>query len=78
MSERTFHTVVTAALLHDIGKFLQCGNFGNLSPMGKHPEVSRDFVNSWGDFFGRFCDVPLLAELLLSRKKINSLAGIEI
>ena len=64
MSERAFQTVITAGLLHDIGKFLQRGDFGQLSPTGKHPEVSRDFVNAWSDFFARFCDASLLAELV--------------
>lgn len=64
MEQIRFQTVITAGLLHDIGKFLQRGDFGPLNATGKHPQVSRDFIMSWRDFFGKFCDVDLLAELV--------------
>ena len=64
MEERKFQTVITAGLLHDIGKFVQRGDFGSLSATGKHPQVSRDFVMTWKEFFGRFCEIDLLAELV--------------
>ena len=50
--------------MHDIGKFVQRGDFGPLSATGKHPAISRDFVMSWSAYFGKFCDVDLLAELV--------------
>ncbi|MBT9142422.1 MAG: CRISPR-associated protein Cas10/Csm1 [Dehalococcoidia bacterium] len=59
-----FQTIVTAGLLHDIGKFLQRGDFGALTVTGKHPKASRDFVTAHRDFFGKFCDIDLLIELV--------------
>ena len=56
MEQIRFQTVITAGLLHDIGKFLQRGDFGPLNATGKHPQVSRDFIMSWREFFGKFCE----------------------
>ena len=56
--------MITAGLLHDIGKFVQRGDFGPLSATGKHPAISRDFVMSWSAFFAKFCEIDLLAELV--------------
>lgn len=64
MDTVVFQTIVTAGLLHDIGKFLQRGDFGTLSVTGKHPKVSRDFVAAHREFFSKFCDVDLLVELV--------------
>jgi len=59
-----YQTVVFAALLHDIGKFLQRGSFGSLDTKGKHPEVSTNFVSAFGDNFKKVADVPLLRTLV--------------
>ncbi|MBT9168301.1 MAG: CRISPR-associated protein Cas10/Csm1 [Syntrophomonadaceae bacterium] len=64
MDTVVFQTIVTAGLLHDIGKFLQRGDFGTLTVTGKHPKVSRDFVTAHRDFFSKFCDIDLLTELV--------------
>ena len=64
MEAITFQTIITAGLVHDIGKFIQRGDFGALSATGKHPQVSRDFVSAHRSFFGKFCDIDLLSELV--------------
>jgi CRISPR-associated protein Csm1 len=64
MKTVVFQTIVTAGLLHDIGKFLQRGDFGALAVAGKHPKVSRDFITAHHDFFSKFCDAGMLAELV--------------
>lgn len=64
METVVFQTITTAGLLHDIGKFLQRGDFGPLTVTGKHPKVSQDFVNTYRDFFSKFCDIDLLSELI--------------
>lgn len=64
MEKVVFQTIITAGLLHDIGKFLQRGDFGTLSVTGKHPKVSRDFLTAHREIFSRFCDADLLTELV--------------
>ena len=39
--DKEYQTVILAALLHDIGKFIQRGSFA-LNVEGKHPEVSGE------------------------------------
>ena len=46
---KEYQTVILAALLHDIGKFLQRGSFGSLNTEGKHPKVSGTFISSMKD-----------------------------
>lgn len=58
-----YQTVVLAALLHDIGKFLQRGSFGKLDISGKHPQVSVNFISAFGEHFGKVTDLPLLKTL---------------
>ena len=59
-----YQTVVLAALLHDIGKFLQRGSFGKLDISGKHPQVSANFVSAFGEYFSQVADLPLLTTLV--------------
>ncbi len=61
---REFHTVVLAALLHDIGKLYQRGDFGMLALEGQHPRLSADFVSAFKDFFGGWVDADLLQTLV--------------
>lgn len=61
---REYHTLVTAALLHDIGKLLQRGSFGALDIKGQHPQVSADFVSAFSDVFGQVIDPGLLKTLV--------------
>lgn len=63
--DKEFQTVVLAALLHDIGKFLQRGDFsGSLKIKGKHPQVSADFIRARQDVFREASDIDLLLELV--------------
>lgn len=60
-----YRTVLLAALLHDIGKLIEKGDFPcSLRIQGKDPAVSTDSVGSLQDFFGSICDYGLLRELL--------------
>jgi len=59
-----YQTVVLAALLHDIGKFLQRGSFGKLDISGKHPQVSANFISAFGEYFSQVADLPLLKTLV--------------
>ncbi|MBI4333803.1 MAG: type III-A CRISPR-associated protein Cas10/Csm1 [Chloroflexi bacterium] len=59
-----YQTVVLAALLHDIGKLLQRGDFGKLDIKGKHPQVSADFVSAYSSVLGKVVDADLLKTLV--------------
>lgn len=60
-----YGTVLLAALLHDIGKFLQKGDFPALPHLqGRHPMVSAEFVTARRAFFSGICDADLLRELV--------------
>ncbi|MFZ5436917.1 MAG: type III-A CRISPR-associated protein Cas10/Csm1 [Bacillota bacterium] len=61
-----YRTVVLAGLLHDIGKFLQRGDYGPIQVTGKHPAVSQDFVQIYREFFSQFVNSDLL-ELLVKK-----------
>lgn len=60
-----FQTVVLAALLHDIGKFLQRGRNLSFNIKGTHPEVSGRFVSAFADVFKPVADVYLLRDLVI-------------
>lgn len=72
MDKLVYQTIITAGLLHDIGKFLQRGNFGPLNVTGKHPSVAKDFIVSHRSFFGKFCDINLLIELVSRHHESHS------
>jgi len=59
-----YRTVVLAGLLHDIGKFLQRGDYGSMQVQGKHPAVSQVFVDAHREFFSKVVDPELLASLV--------------
>ncbi len=59
-----YQSVVLAALLHDIGKFLQRDSFGKLDITGKHYQVSANFVSAFSDYFKDVSDVSLLKTLI--------------
>jgi CRISPR-associated protein Csm1 len=58
-----YETVILGALLHDIGKYFQRGDFGG-RVVGQHPEVGATFVSAWQEEFGRCVDVALLRTLV--------------
>ncbi|MDP2953051.1 MAG: HD domain-containing protein, partial [Chloroflexota bacterium] len=62
---REFRTVVLAALLHDIGKFLMRGRDLPFPIKGTHPEVSQQFVSAFADTFTPVADIDLLKTLVL-------------
>lgn len=64
MDIREYRTVALAGLLHDIGKFLQRGEYGGIQVKGKHPVVSRNFIIAFKDFFSRIVDADLLSILV--------------
>jgi CRISPR-associated protein Csm1 len=61
--QREYRTVILGALLHDIGKYLQRGDFGGVVA-GQHPQVGAVFVNAWHDYFDRCVDANLLRTLV--------------
>ena len=54
---KEYQTVILAALLHDIGKFMQRGSFGSLDTKGKHPKVSGTFVSAYQSIFDQVADI---------------------
>ena len=60
---REYRTVILGALLHDIGKYLQRGDFGGMVA-GQHPQVGAVFVNAWREEFSRCVDADLLRTLV--------------
>ncbi|MFN3466208.1 MAG: HD domain-containing protein, partial [Candidatus Brocadiales bacterium] len=66
MKQKEYQTVVLGALLHDIGKLLQKGDFGpsGIKIEGKHPEVSENFIKAFENYFGECSDVSLLRVLV--------------
>lgn len=61
-----FKEIVLAGLFHDIGKFYQKGSKKNIKKIdnsGKHPEVSKNFIKNYYDFFSKFIDVDVLIEI---------------
>ncbi|MFB6272242.1 MAG: type III-A CRISPR-associated protein Cas10/Csm1 [Salinibacter sp.] len=63
IDRREYRTVALGGLLHDLGKYLQRGELGQLF-RGKHPEVGADFVASWQEEFDRCVDATLLHTLV--------------
>ena len=61
---KEYRTVVLAAFLHDIGKFLQRGSFSWLKDRVKHPERSGEFIGAFQDLFTEVADVALLRTLV--------------
>ncbi|CCO07705.1 type III-A CRISPR-associated protein Cas10/Csm1 [Desulforamulus hydrothermalis] len=62
---KEYQTILLAGLLHDIGKFLQKGDFAkSLKVSGKHPALSAGFVKAWSLVFEKVTDVQLLIELV--------------
>lgn len=62
---KEYQAVILARLLHDIGKFLQRGEFkGALKVTGKHPAVSASFIEARTSLFEKIADVILLIELV--------------
>ncbi len=62
---REYQTVVLAALLHDIGKFLHRGRSLAFDIEGPHPEVSGRFVAAFRSVFEPVADVDLLRTLVV-------------
>jgi len=63
--QREYQTVVLAALLHDIGKFIQRGRFPQLDERGPHPHFSHTFVSTLADAFQKVADSDLLKTIVL-------------
>lgn len=73
MNQKEYHTVILGALLHDIGKFLQKGDFGHsIRIEGKHPEVSENFVKAFKDYFVHTTDTDLLCTLVKKHHEDSS------
>lgn len=61
-----FKEIVLAGLFHDIGKFYQKGNreyIKKIDNTGKHPTISKDFIEKYYNFFDKFVDVDVLIEV---------------
>lgn len=63
MESTEYQTVILAAFLHDIGKFLGRGDFKVLDK-GQHPGFSSTFVSAHENLFSRIADTSLLKELV--------------
>jgi CRISPR-associated protein Csm1 len=61
---RLFDTTVLAALLHDIGKAVQRGDYGAIKVYGRHPKHSLDFVRATEGMYSRFVDEAILQDLV--------------
>lgn len=72
LNSKTYQTVLLGALFHDIGKFIQRGDFGGLNITGKHPEVSATFIKSWAQFLAPWADLPLLENLVARHHESSS------
>ena len=70
-NNKEYRTVVLAGLLHDIGKLLQRGSFGELDIKGKHPAVSARFVGAFSDCFNLVSNVDLLKLLVQKHHESN-------
>lgn len=64
MQSVTYRTVLLGSLLHDIGKFLQRGEFDVPTGSGKHPEWSGLFVKNWGKHIQQWIDLDLLFSIV--------------
>jgi len=71
-----FHTVVLAALLHDIGKSLQRGRSLPFDIKGPHPEVSAQFISAFTHTFSTTVDIELLKTLVLCHHRGHHFAGL--
>jgi CRISPR-associated protein Csm1 len=60
---REYQTVILGALLQDIGKYFQRGQFGD-HVRGRHPQVGAIFVRAMRENFARCCDADLLETLV--------------
>lgn len=59
--KRENQAVILAGLLHDIGKFIQRGEFkGSLKVTGKHPAVSASFIKAKSGMFEEVMDNPII------------------
>ena len=63
METAEYRTVILAAFLHDIGKFLGRGDFKILD-RGQHPGFSSTFISAHESLFAKVADVSLLKELV--------------
>ncbi|GAB6158195.1 type III-A CRISPR-associated protein Cas10/Csm1 [Desulfotomaculum varum] len=69
---KEYQTILLAGLLHDIGKFLQKGDFAkSIKVSGKHPALSAGFVKAWSWVFDKVTDVQLLIELVQRHHESN-------
>lgn len=63
--DREYQTVLTGALLHDIGKFYQKGDCRFFQHIGQHPGISKEFIQYFETLFAPYTDVKMLSELVL-------------
>jgi CRISPR-associated protein Csm1 len=69
--QREYRTVILAGLLHDIGKYLQRGEFGG-RVAGQHPQVGANFVSLWKSDFSHSVDADLLQTLVQRHHESHS------
>ena len=67
MERPEYQTVILAAFLHDIGKFLGRGDFKILEK-GQHPGFSSTFISAQDSFFSTIYD-KIINSLDLAQKK---------
>ncbi len=73
---KEYQTIVLAALLHDIGKFLQRGRSLPFDIEGPHPEVSTRFINAFPQTFEQVAQPELLKLLVLHHHRGHSFIGL--
>lgn len=72
-NQREYRTVVLAALLHDIGKYLHRGDFGGMVS-GPHPEVGANLLRAHAEAFGQCVDAEVLTVLVQRHHESRSFA----
>lgn len=69
-----YRSLVLAALLHDIGKLYQRGEFPADFVEGQHPRIGATFISAFRDFFAQFQIDPDLVQTLVQRHHQNDRA----
>jgi CRISPR-associated protein Csm1 len=64
LNQLEYQTVILAALLHDIGKFLQWSSLTKTGDFEKHPQISEKFVSDYSECFNKVSNLQLLKTLI--------------
>lgn len=73
-----FKEIALGGLLHDIGKFYQKAKNTPINNKGKHPQLSKEFVKTYFDFFNQYVDANVLMEFVARHHSDNRSFPIEL